>query len=81
MDWRLPENFDTLKQKLISSPILIFPNFSKPFNLHTDASGKAIGSVLAQIQDDGKESAIAYGGRTLTAAEINYNTTELEGLE
>ena len=45
--------FDTIRQKLISPPILAFPNFSKPFILDTDASDVGIGAVLSQIQDDG----------------------------
>ena len=41
-------SFETMKDKLVSSPILAFPDFTKPFELHTDASGVAIGSALMQ---------------------------------
>ena len=72
--------FETLRTKLLTAPILAFPDFTRPFELHTDASGTAIGSVLMQIQQDDSERVIAYGGRTLLKAERNYNVTELECL-
>ncbi|XP_055375394.1 uncharacterized protein LOC129608095 [Condylostylus longicornis] len=40
--------FNRLKELLISSEVLIFPNFEKPFILTTDASDTAIGAVLSQ---------------------------------
>ena len=71
--------FDALKEKLVTAPILAFPNFALPFQLYTDASGEAVGMVLGQIQN-GQERVIAYGGRSLTQAERNYTVTELEAL-
>ncbi|KAK3525684.1 hypothetical protein QTP70_004904 [Hemibagrus guttatus] len=47
-------------------------NFSQPFILHTDASNQGLGAVLYQ-QQNGKLRVIAYGSRTLTAAEKNYH--------
>jgi len=41
--------FDTLKERLTTAPILIYPDFSKPMILMTDASNVAIGAVLGQI--------------------------------
>jgi hypothetical protein len=34
--------FDTLKQALISAPVLALPNFSQPFTIETDACDKGI---------------------------------------
>ncbi|CAG2235002.1 unnamed protein product [Mytilus edulis] len=53
--------FLELKSRLISAPILGFPQADgSEFILDTDASAYAIGAVLSQIQD-GKERVIAYG--------------------
>lgn len=42
--------FDTLKNALISAPVLTLPNFTKHFIVETYASGKCIGVVLMQDQ-------------------------------
>ena len=44
--------FDTLKSKLAFSPVMIYPYFNKPFRIHCDASGKAIGAVLSQMNNN-----------------------------
>ena len=59
------------------SPILSYPNFSKPFILDTDASDTAIGAVLSQMQG-GQEKVIAYASRTLSKSERKYCVTKKE---
>ena len=73
------EAFNCLKEKLVNPPILALPDFSLPFILDTDASTVATAGVLSQCQN-GKESVIAYGSRTLRDAEKNYSATKLEML-
>jgi len=73
-------SFNDLKQALISEPILIHPNFDRPFIIQTDSSYCGIGAVLSQISDDGKEHPVAFASRTLKPAEVNYPITELETL-
>jgi len=40
--------FMALKQAMCSTPILALPNYTKPFVIECDASGKGIGTVLIQ---------------------------------
>ena len=69
--------FDTLKEKLITAPVLKYPDFAQEFLLTTDASDYAIGAVLSQ-GTVGQDRPIAYASRVLSQAEQNYNTTEKE---
>ena len=62
---------ETLLVHLVSPPTLGYPDFSKSFELHTDASQEGLGAVLYQKQD-GKMRVIGYGSRSLTKAETNY---------
>ena len=54
------------------------PDLSKPFVIETDASEWAIGLVLLQLGADGKLHPVAYDGRKLTGAELNYPVQEKE---
>lgn len=51
--------FEELKERLVSAPVLAYPNFSAEagsFILDTDASQyQEIGTVLSQQQQDGTE--------------------------
>ncbi|BHF73008.1 hypothetical protein SprV_0401608100 [Sparganum proliferum] len=76
-------SFQTLKDKLCSTPILVFPDVSNDagkFILDTDASDTAIGAVLSQQQSDGTERVIQYLSRSLTKAERRYCVTRKEML-
>jgi hypothetical protein len=79
-DWNWTEqeqaSFDLLKFKLTNTPLLQYPDFSKPFIL-TDASGYAIGAILSQGKL-GQDKHVAYASRTLNKAELNYATVEME---
>ena len=72
--------FDRLKQLLIDSPLLVFPDFSQGFMMETDASRIGLGAVLAQEVEDGTLHPVAYASRTLQPHEQNYGATELEAL-
>lgn len=73
-------SFDSLKKALLSSPMLSYPDMSKNFTLTCDASSSAIGFVLGQLYDNGKEYTIAYGGRSLSPCEKKWSTSEQEML-
>lgn len=72
------EAFSKLKEKLISAPILQYPNFENKFFITTDASGLAIGAVLSQLNNDSKDLPIAYASRILNQAEKNYPAIKKE---
>nr|VZI11431.1 unnamed protein product [Spirometra erinaceieuropaei] len=74
-------SFEELKRRLISPPLLAFPNISESdplFILDTDASDVAIGAVLSQQQTDGLEHPLILASQTLTKPERNYSTTHKE---
>jgi hypothetical protein len=70
-------SFDLLKFKLTNTPLLQYPDFSKPFVLTTDASGYAVGAILSQGKL-GQDKAMTYASRTLNKAELYYATVEKE---
>ena len=53
--------------------MLAYPDFSKPFQMHTDASHYQLGAVISQ---EGKP--IAFYSRKLNDAQTRYTTTERE---
>ena len=78
-DWKEPQQnaFQTLKELLVTAPILQYPDFSRPFIITADASGDAAGCVLSQ-GEIGKDLPIAYASRTFNKSERNYSTTDRE---
>ena len=72
--------FDTLIEKLTTSPVLGFVDYNKPFVLHTDASGTGLGAALYQEGEDGKLHVIAYASRGLSKSELNYPAYKWEFL-
>ena len=74
------EAFEEVKKRLITTSILIIPNWTMDFHVHYDASNIAIGAVLAQNIHGDRDSPIHYASRFLNNAEKNYSTTEREAL-
>ena len=72
--------FENLKKALTTKPILRPPDFNRMFIIYTDASGFAIGVILAQKDDDNIEYVVLYASRQMKGAEIHYGTTEKECL-
>ena len=64
--------FETLKKGFTTTPILIHPDFQKPFFLESDASDFALRAVLLQPSEDGRLYPIAFHSRKFTATEIKY---------
>lgn len=65
--------FAMCKRIISKEVILAYPDFSKPFVIHTDASHYQLGGVISQ---DGKP--IAFYSRKLNDAQTRYTTTERE---
>ena len=72
--------FDSLKEELTRPPVLLSPNFEKPFRLQTDASERGIGAVLSQDDDEGVEHPVAFYSKKLLPRETRYSTVEKECL-
>ena len=65
--------FQKIKQIIAQKVLLTHPDFSKPFEIHTDASKYQLGAVISQ-----EGQPIAFYSRKLTSAQLNYTTTEKE---
>ena len=72
--------FRQVKSMLSSQPILLAPDFQKPFFLMTDASDIGAGAVLMQQDDKGIEHHICYFSRKYNMHQKNYSTIEKEAL-
>ena len=73
--WGKPQQdaFDKLKAVVAEETMLKFPDFSKPFIIHTDASDYQLGSVITQ-----DEQPIAFFSRKMNPAQRKYTTIEKE---
>ena len=67
--------FSILKDRLVSAPIVIAPDWDLPFELICNASDYAIGAVLGQ-KIERIFQVIHYASQTLNDAQLNYATTE-----
>lgn len=72
------KSFEILKQKLISSPILISPDFKKEFILSCDAGKYALGGMLGQKDENGIIRPIAYFSKKLNPTQIRYSIFDKE---
>ncbi|GJX63311.1 reverse transcriptase domain-containing protein [Tanacetum coccineum] len=69
--------FNSLREKLTCTPVIVSPNWNLPFELMCDASDFAVGVVLGQ--KDGKHfNPIYFASKTLNAAQQKYTVTEKE---
>ena len=65
------QSFQCLKNLLCAAPLLAYADFTKPFELHIDASTVGLGAVLYQVID-GAKKVIAYASRSLSKSEERY---------
>jgi hypothetical protein len=56
---------DILKEKMVTSSILVFPDWEKEFHVHVDASAIALGVVLTQLGEGDIDHPIAFARKNL----------------
>ena len=74
----MEKSLEEIKLALTQPPLLGCPSKNGKFILDTDASNNAIGAVLSQMNDDGKEVVIYYASNRLSKCERMYCTTRKE---
>ena len=65
--------FEQMKDMIARETLLTYPDFNKPFEIHTDASQVQLGACISQ---EGKP--VAFYSRKLNPAQTRYTTTERE---
>ena len=79
-DWSpaCDEAFHLLKQAFISAPVLHHFDPALPPIVETDASDYVIAGIFSLRTDDSEIRPVAFYTRTLSGAELNYNTHDKE---
>ena len=72
--------FQRLKERITSSPVLVFPSDDKPYKLEADSSNFANGAILSQEGEDGKWHPVAFMSKSLNEVERNYEVHDKEML-
>jgi hypothetical protein len=65
--------FDNIKATIAKEVVLAYPDFTKPFEIYTDASTIQLGSVITQ-----GNRPIAFFSRKLSVSQTKYSVTEIE---
>jgi hypothetical protein len=69
--------FESLKNSLITEPVLAYSDFAREFIIFTDASNYGAGAFLSQMHE-GKYRPIAYASQHFKKAELDSSTIEKE---
>ncbi|XP_072171900.1 uncharacterized protein [Diadema setosum] len=72
--------FESLKAILTRDPVLVAPDFGKPFKLAVDASDVGVGAVLFQSDGNQVDRPVSYFSRKLNGHQQKYSTVEKETL-
>jgi len=73
------KEFDILKEKTSTTPILIFPKWEIEFHVHVDALGIILEAILTQLGEGNMDHPIYFSSIKLSQAKHNYMTTKREG--
>lgn len=63
---------------LCSAPVLVAPNFTRPFKLDVDAGAQGAGAVLIQENDRGIDHPVGYFSPKFKRHQLHYSTIEKE---
>ncbi|MBW0548803.1 hypothetical protein O181_088518 [Austropuccinia psidii MF-1] len=75
--------FESLRQALTTSPLLLMPDFKLPFKIYLDASGDGLGAALHQVQiinDKPVEGPICFISMQIKPTEARYGASQMEFL-
>jgi RNase H-like domain found in reverse transcriptase len=64
----------------MEEPVLLMPNQSKPFQIESDASKVAAGTVLIQLDSNGDQRPVAFLSKTFSETERKYKIYNQESL-
>ena len=76
MGKKFQESLDVLKNKMVTTPILIFPDWKKEFHVHVDASFVALNVILEHLGKVSIDHIIAFASRKISTTEKNYTITK-----
>ncbi|MBW0526673.1 hypothetical protein O181_066388 [Austropuccinia psidii MF-1] len=75
--------FESLRQALTTSPLLLMPDFKLPFKLYIDSSGNGLGASLHQVQiinDKPVKGPVCFTSRKIKPTEARYGASQMECL-
>jgi hypothetical protein len=65
--------FDNVKVTIAKEVVMAYPDFTKPFEIYTDASTMQLGAVITQ-----GNRPITFFSRTLSEAQTKYSITKIK---
>ena len=60
------QGLDTLKENMVTTPILVFLDWEKTFDVHVDASTITLGAILVQLGAGDLDDAITFASNKLS---------------
>jgi RNase H-like domain found in reverse transcriptase/Reverse transcriptase (RNA-dependent DNA polymerase) len=72
------EAFDTMRKRFTEELVLLMPDQSKPFQIESDASKVATGTVLTQLDSNGDRHPVAFLSKTFSETKRKYEIYDQE---
>ena len=74
------EILDTLTNKMVTTPILVFRDWKKEFHVHVDSLSVTLDMVLMHPNEGSIDHPIYFANKKFSTIENSYTMTEREGL-